>query len=404
MKRSVGRTLAFCTVLGWCAGPAWAGGAGGAESKAATMPAAATGADVAQLTKADEARLLSYVKQNGRDPVGYVVEKLKTHDIVILGESHGSRDILEFLAELIPAAYRRAGVRCLATEFMRSRNNGRANKIVTAGVYDQAAVMALYRDFGWVWGYQEYMDVFKAVWQLNQSLPAGAEKFRILGLDIPQDPMDALPGSKNRGEAVKALRQRDNSMAETFLREIGKSGTKVLVHIGLHHAFARYRQPDIRNGELVGLVDPRFGCLLARAYGGKVFQIRLHQWDYAADRGGMGRPRQVLGGLLERVMAANGNRPVGFDVEGSPFEKLRDPKSYYFALQPAVVFADLNQGYVFHRPLSQMRRCRWAVGFIGESNYDKARKMATVRGWVKPGQYTTPKELDRRFKEIFEAR
>ncbi|GAH86057.1 unnamed protein product, partial [marine sediment metagenome] len=117
---------------------------------------------------------------------------------------------------------------------------------------------------------------------------------------------------------------------------------------------------------------------------------------------GMGRPGQVLGGLVERVMAANGNRPVGFDVEGSPFAKLRDGKSYYFAFQPKVVFADLNQGYVFVKPVSEFRMCRWAVGFINQSNYEKARKMASFRGWIKPGECKTPKELDARFKTIFE--
>ena len=398
MKRNLGRTVAFCMVL------AWAGGAGGTEGTAGTMPAAAAGVDVAQLTKADEARLVSHVKQNGKAPVEYVVEAFKSHDIVILGESHGCRDKLEFLGRLIPAAYRRAGVRCLATEFLRSRNNLRANRIVTADTYDQAAVMDLYRDFGWVWGYREYMDIFKAVWELNRSLPAGAEKFRIVGLDMEQDPIDALPGSKNRDEVIKALQRRDDLMARTFVREVGKTGTKVLVHTGLHHAFTRYRQPVVRNGKLVALVDPRLGCLLAQTYGRKIFQIRLHQWSYAADDArGMGRPRQVLGGLLERVMAANGNSPVGFDVQGSPFERLRDGKSYYYAFQPAVVFADLGQGYIFHKPVRQLRRCRWADGFINESNYDKARRMASFRGWIKPDQCKTPQELDRRFKSIFES-
>ena len=382
---------------------AWAAANGSGERTVRTKPATTPGVDVTRLTKADEGRLVSYVKQSGKSPVAYVVEKFKSHDIVILGETHGNRDNLEFLEKLIPAAYRKAGVRCLATEFLRSRNNQRANKIVTAATYDHDAVMDLNRDYGWIWGYKEYMDLFKAVWELNRSLPAGAEKFRIVGLDIKEDPIDTLPGSKNRSEVMRALQRRDDVMAETFIREIGRKGTKVLLHTGFHHAFTRYRQPRVLNGKLVGLVAPRLGVLLAKTYGEKVFQVRWHSRSYAADDArGMGRPRQVLGGLVDRVMAANGNRPVGFDVEGSPFAKLRDGKSYYFAFEPKVVFADINQGYVFLKPVSEFRRCRWAVGFINESNYDKARKMASFRGWVKPGEYKTPKELDARFKAIFE--
>lgn len=287
MKRRLGRTFAACIVLVCSAGLAWADRT---ESTAGTMPATAASVDVARLTKADEARLASHVKHNGKAPVEYVVGTFKTHDIVILGEAHGCRDNLEFLAELIPVAYRKAGVRCLATEFLRSRNNLRANRIVTADTYDHDAVMDLYRDYGWVWGYKEYMDLFKAVWELNRSLPAGAEKFRIVGLDMKEDPIDTLPGWKNRDQIMQALQRRDDVMAKTFVREIGRNGTKVLVQTGLSHAFTRYRQPVVRNGKLVGLVAPRLGVLLAQTYGRKVFQIRLHQWSYAADDArGMGQ-------------------------------------------------------------------------------------------------------------------
>ena len=36
------------------------------------------------------------------------------------------------------------------------------------------------------WGYQEYIDLYKAAWQLNHGLPAGAPPFRVVGLNVRQ--------------------------------------------------------------------------------------------------------------------------------------------------------------------------------------------------------------------------
>ena len=49
-------------------------------------------------------------------------------------------------------------------------------------------------------------------------------------------------------------------------------------------------------------------------------------------------PGQPFGGFLEKAFAANGDAPVGFDVEDSPFALLRDRDSYYFAYQNYLTF------------------------------------------------------------------
>ena len=32
------------------------------------------------------------------------------------------------------------------------------------------------------WGYKEYEDVYRTAWQLNHSLPPGAQRFRVVNL------------------------------------------------------------------------------------------------------------------------------------------------------------------------------------------------------------------------------
>jgi len=312
------------------------------------------------------------------------------------------------VSDLIPALYHRAGVRCLATEFLRHRNTALANRIVTSPEYDEAAVVGLYRDFVGIWGFREYMDVFKAVWALNNSLPPEAEKFRVVGLDGELEEYDVISApEQQREELMQKLWKRDEYMAGVFVREALQQGGKALIHTGYMHSFVHYRLPVLSDGELTGEMEPRLGGILSQKYGDRVFQVCLHQWHFSPElfSGGQPIPRPVLGGLVEKVLAANGGQPVGFDVEGSPFANLRDRKSCYFAYQDGVVLADVAQGYVFIKPVKELTSgCTWVKGFIVESNFEKARGMALQRGWIAEDECTTPLDLDERISALFGGR
>lgn len=364
--------------------------------------------DVNDADHDDLSPFLTYLKRNGAPPVDYVVGKFSDHDVVILGEIHEVREYLEFVSDLIPALYHRAGVRCLATEFLRHRNTALANRIVTRPEYDEAAVVELYRDYVGIWGFREYMDVFKAIWALNNSLPPEAEKFRVVGLDGELEEYDVLSApEQQREELMQKLWERDEYMAGVFVREALQQGGKALLHTGYMHSFLRYRLPVLADGELTGEMEPRLGGLLSQEYGDRVFQVCLHQWHFSPElfSGGRPTPRPVLGGLVEKAMAANGGQPLGFDVEGSPFANLRDRKSCYFAYQDGVVFVDLAQGYVFIKPVKELTsRCTWVKGFIVEGNFEKARGMVLQRGWIAEDECTTPEELDERIGALFGGR
>jgi hypothetical protein len=116
--------------------------------------------------------------------------------------------------------------------------------------------------------------------------------------------------------------------------------------------------------------------------------------------------------FLERIMMKNGNRPIGFDVDNSPFANLRDRKSLYFASHKEEVFSDIAQGYIFIKPIGKLGKMIWVKGFIDKSNFGRAKAIAEKRGWiamfekgglVKHGECNSPKGLDRLFKLITES-
>ena len=364
--------------------------------------------DVSKVKDTERSPYLVYLKQHAKSPIEYVVDKFEKHDVVILGEMHEVRENCELISSLIDPLYHKAGVRCLATEFLKHKNTALANKLVTAREYDQSLAIQLYRDLPQpMWGFKEYLDILGAIWRVNSTLGSEAQKFKVLGLDSDWDAYDLYCGSKNTQTAAiqVAQEQRDPYMAEVVSNEVLKKSEKAIVHTGYNHSFTQYQLPTVINGKLTGTMPPRFGRILYEQYGERIFQICLHHRYSGTEIVTGKRPisRPVLIGFMERQFRNNRNRPVGFDIENSPFAHLRDGKTCYFAFQKKVVFSDIAQGYVFLKPLAKLSKITWINGFIDESNFEKVKAIALRRRWIKSGECNTPEQLDRKFKLIFES-
>jgi hypothetical protein len=102
------------------------------------------------------------------------------------------------------------------------------------------------------------------------------------------------------------------------------------------------------------------GELLHRKYGDDVFQILLND-PYYLSRG--------IRELIERVAVRRQDRPVGFDVVGSPFALLCDDEAAMFRARPSSCFADFAKGYVFLCPIRDQTRCQWVDGYISEEMF-----------------------------------
>ena len=91
---------------------------------------------------------------------------------------------------------------------------------------------------------------------------------------------------------------------------------------------------------------------------------------------------------------------MGFDIEGSPLAKVRDPGSPYFRHQLYVTFEDIAQGYIILKPLSELSHVEWAAGFTDHTNFRALKDFAVRKGMIQSSQCNSPKELDERFRTL----
>lgn len=314
-----------------------------------------------------------WLRQAAVEPEAYVVSKFDRHDLVMLGETHELRQNCEFVATLVPKLYA-AGVRTLCSEFIASRHNQRLARIVSDKTYDETAVVDLFRGGPWpTWGYKEYMDIVRAVWSLNQGLAAGAEPFRMVGVDSDWRQIDIL--TKGTAERMKIVLAREEHMVSVIEGETFGQRAKALLHIGFAHT--------ARQGK-------RVAARLAQKHGDRLFQVCMHH-----DMPGVGGASGRFTGFIEEVAAAAQVTRAGFDVAGTPMASLRDDQGQYFRmLGNSSTFQDFAQGYVFLGRMRDLRPVSWMKGFITPQTFEEAREVAERLRWVGKGKCTTPEQLN----------
>jgi len=325
-----------------------------------------------------------WLDESGKTPLDYALEKCREHQIVVFGELHGQKDYVDFFLQLIPEAYHKAGMRYVILEVCKFDDNPRIEKLVEGATYDRNLALEIARSGPWAsWNSKEYWDIFEVVWKLNRSLPLGAEHMKVIGMDVNVDlPLNWMWTQKKLTDKIQIeqakreiplISKRDELMAAAIEDEVIKNGAKGMVWVGAHHAFAHYAQPEVNDEGIVIREWPRMTMLLNRQYRDRIFQIDFHRRHGSPEsifkkyKGG----KPVFSDLMEKIMAARENKPVGFDVSSSPLANVRDSQSYYFHFQPNVRFADLCQGFIFLKPYSKILPCQKIENFVSDAMFEK---------------------------------
>lgn len=341
--------------------------------------------EVEDASKVDVKPYVEALKRHGQPAIEYIVEKCRRHDLVLVGEEHGIRENCEFIAEAIEPLYRQAKVRVLATEFLRSTNVDRVKQLVCGSEFDRELALTLMRDNAWpTWGYEEYLEILKAVWWLNASLPEGAERMRVVPLDSEWSQHDLFYKQISPQQRFNIMRRREQHMVGVLQDEVISPGNKAIAHVGFQHSL-------LTQGERVGTV-------LHREYKNRVSQVCLHH-KFAGPRG-----PSTVARLIDRAFENNGTGPIGFDIANTPFAKLRDPSSPAFTFGGDRGLDELAVGYIVLDPLDNLRPVRWIDGFITEDTFREALEVAVKMGQADAMRDNTPAKLNARMKQVLESR
>lgn len=323
-----------------------------------------------------KAELKNYIRNHYMTPEEYIISKFKEHDIIFVGEHGYIKHDVELIQNLIPLLYRN-GVFVLGTEFARREDQYLIDSLLNSTIYDEKLARLITFQFYVHKGFQEYVDIYKAAWELNHNMPNGSRKFRIIGLnDSPDWSFVKTPEDRDKGSVMRKVWQGggEHLWAKTILDTVFAKGEKALIYSGMHHAFTEYKQPIYFQHKFIRFEDTRMGNHVFREIGKRAITICLHHpWVNVE---GYDKPRVYpVDGIIDAVMEKMEPQyqRAGFDTKGTPFGKLTGETSFYkhgytnFTLE---MFCD---GYIYQKPFSKYEGVTPIKEFVNETNIDQAR-------------------------------
>jgi hypothetical protein len=330
-----------------------------------------------------QAHLEDWLDENGRNPDTYIAAQFAEHDVVILAEQHRIKHDVEFVASLL-APLHMSGVHTFATEFARRSDQPLLDSLMVAPAWDESVAREIqFRQF-MAWGYQEYVDILHAAWQVNHDRAEDTPILRVLGLNNTMDFSHFKTEADWQDDDVwtRVLAgQTEADWAAPIFDAVADSA-KVLVHCGIHHGFTAYRQPVVDNGTFVRFGRGRMGNVLRDSLDLGVVTVYLHApWNTSA--GYNADFIHPAGGWLDAYMIAREDGPfsVGFDTDQSPFASLPITNTVYAHGYDFFTIADFCDGWIYTKPVSEYEPVTYIDNWINDSNVDLAKSSAMNPQW-----------------------
>lgn len=320
-------------------------------------------------------------KDTDVSPDDYLISKFKDADIVLLAEDHGVKENLDFVKKMIPKLYAH-GIYMLGMEFGAYEDQKQLDSLINAPRYNEKLARQLMFNYNTRWAIVEYMNLYKAAWEWNHSLPEQAKKFRVLNISYRYN-WEKFEGARTpeNMKQVFPLGNTEDFRCTLLEREVLSVHEKILVLTGTIHAFTSYRFPyyDYTSPGFVRYENRFLGNLLYDKYGNKVVSVALHQpfFNYPNQQPTLISP---AAGKLELIMEKSQNNPIGFDLKGSHIGELHD-YSYYSMGHKDFILSDLFDGYIFLKPIRELSSCTVDYKFMDDTNWNEAVSNSPDPDW-----------------------
>jgi hypothetical protein len=335
--------------------------------------------DLPAQNRDDLAALVAYGSSAWRSPAEEVVRSFDAHDVVFLGEFYKIREHAALVKNLLPVLHA-AGVRNLGIEHALSESQEAIDALLAAPAWNEAEARRI--AFTWVvtWGYQEYIDIYRAAWEINRNLEPGERPLRIVGLGVRQN-WEYLESERDLQDTdtlhkILANGIPDEHMAEVIQREFLDRGEKALVFCSLQHAFTRYRSTEYeKNMKDKGFAETRrAGTILYDRVMDRVATLALHApWPDSSSQTGLAYP---VGGAIDRLLLAlpPQRQAAGWDTAGTPIGGLAISSGGYATGHAGLTLAGLCDGYIATGPLTSLHAATAIADFVPADAEDYAVK------------------------------
>jgi hypothetical protein len=329
-----------------------------------------------------EKSLLEESYQSFQEPIEYVLGKLKDHDLIMIGERHWVREEPTFIQNLIKRCFEKNAINAVFLEFGNFEDQGKIDVFMDSAQYDPKPVIDVLRnsyEFGW--GYQEYFDIFKLIYNENRKRPP-SERIKLVLVDPSFDgvnlwshlteclklsPLLYKQKTSMVGSLYDAITDRDRYMADVI--EMYRYEMNLVK--GIYYAGGSHIRKDLQK-KGYGRRYFSAGGILARKYPGRVCCLTFHNspeyWQNASDFND-----------FEELFKSHG-KSFAVDTKGSPIGQIRLKSD---VAQEGVELYEAFDGYIMLNRDKDYQPCALVTGFYDDEFakiiWDRLRKRGLLQ-------------------------
>ena len=320
-----------------------------------------------------------YLKQQTLSPEEFVLQQISTHRLVINGEYHRRKVSWDMLRRLVALP---DFPKVCGSIFMElpSREQPTMDMFMGADKLNGELILSIFRNEqpnGW-WDKGEY-DFICDVWNLNQRLPQ-EEHIKIQLVDY-QIPYSQIQSEEEYQSALSQAENRNTHMADVIEQSIKTSNDSrnSLFLVGCAHVY-KSGSEGIASAGGDGVEQMTAGAQLAQRLGSQ-HVFTLFQHVLPTDNGG-GHSSAIRGGIFDQAFAENGNRPVGFLLQGSPFGQEPFDGIYEKKYEAGTgTYQDNFDGYLFLHPLNEEPKFEPLLEVFSDSFVAELQRRSAYLGW-----------------------
>lgn len=311
------------------------------------------------------ARHVSAIASQGRDPLAFVIDALRTHDLLVFDDAlHNLVEPFDFYRQLTadPAFQRLAPT--IFLELLPSNRQPAIDAYLAASREDQTLLYPAFQDdFGLP--YQTYFDLLHAVYQANRDLPAD-RRIKVRGVNTPAMWGEIrTPEDWTLNNDIKPL-GRDYFMYSLILDALDsfRAGKKGVFLTNTRHAYVSLRG---RNGTVFQTTSAFFRMW----YPDRSYSIRFNApvLNVLARRDTAGQARTAAGmeqmsytwnrmadGLWDEAFVASGRKSVALSLAETPFGDAPYRGNLMLAVAPGQTMRDAYDAVIFLGDAGQLHR------------------------------------------------
>jgi len=335
-----------------------------------------------KLNELDLANFEVSLGQESQDAYTLAFETIQSHKITFLGEYGFISQELKFINTLI-RRLPEAGVSLVGLEYLLEEDQSRIDRFMTSDVFNVEEARTLLLRRSPVFGYQEYEDLLRALWETRHR--EQNPRLRVIGLSYKENfSVITKQDDLQKPEILKQVLHKgspDAFMANILSQAAKNTEGSLVVISQRRYSNINLEEPIYLNTlAKMGFPDPKHpGELLKQEFGADaVANILFHSpWDDQQSK--FSTLSYPFNGYIDQALAHLGTErspklPAGIDLTKSVLGNTElDNNNFVDPENDKVLAKRLCNTYIILSPLKDLKPAQAIPDFINESNIDEAK-------------------------------